>query len=203
LPLLWCQADAALRSRLGATIALILATAVLDAAAPLAFKALVDDFSAAGAASPALPLLFVGDYALVQFLAHTVAELRWVAYGRRERRIQGRLLLLLFDHLHGLSLRFHRSRKTGGLQQVGGNGLLGYRLIFFHGLFVVLPLALELALIGGVGLGFYPPAFLAIVLATTALYVLSFVFGAERQRAPQREANKAYIDAFARARQLV
>ncbi len=200
LPLLWRQADAALRWRLAATVVLILATALLNAAAPLAFKALVDDFSAAGAAAPvALPLLLVGDYALIQFLARAVAELRWVGYGRLEQRIQGRLLLLLFDHLHGLSLRFHLSRKTGGLQQVVGNGLLGYRLILFHGLFVVLPLALELALIGAVLLGFYPSAFLVIVLATTALYVLSFVFGAERQRVPQRAANQAYIDAFARA----
>ena len=200
LPLLWHHADRALRQRLAASGALILATALLNAAAPVLFKSLVDAFAGAGDVAPvAFPLLLVADYALVQWLARTVAELRWIAYGRFEQRVQGELLLRLFDHLHVLSLRFHLGRRTGGLQQIVGNGLLGYRLILFHGLFTVVPLALELALIGGVLLGFYPPSFLVIVLATAALYVLCFVIGVERQRAPQRQANKAYIDAFARA----
>jgi len=199
LPLLWRQADAALRWRLAGSGALILLTAVLNAAAPLVFKVLVDALPVPGGVVPALPAFLVVDYALVQWLARAIGELRWFTYGRLERRIQGQLLLLLFDHLHGLSLRFHLGRRTGGLQQIVGNGCLGYRLILFHGLFTVLPLGVELALIGGVLLGFYPPAFLAIVLATAALYVASFVIGVERQRAPQREANKAYIDAFARA----
>ena len=60
LPLLWRQADPRLRWRLAATVALVLVTALGNAAAPLAFKAIVDDFAAGGAAA-GLPLLLVAD----------------------------------------------------------------------------------------------------------------------------------------------
>jgi ABC-type transport system involved in Fe-S cluster assembly fused permease/ATPase subunit len=200
LPLLWRQAERGLRRRLVAGMLLILATAALGAAAPVLFKRLVDAFSGETAANPlVIPVLLIVAYALAHWLGRTVAELRWFTYGRFEQSIQRQLALLLFDHIHRLSLRFHLGRRTGGLQQTVANGLLGYRLVLFHGLFVVLPLAVELALVGAVLVGFYSPIFLVIVLATAGLYVVSFVIGVERQRAPQREATNAYIDAFARS----
>ncbi len=200
LPLIWDQAEPGLRVRLLTAVLLTLATAGLNALAPVLFKQLVDRFTASVALLPALlPALLLGAYIALQCLAFVVGELRWFLYGKVEQRVQRRLTLLLFDHVHALSLCFHLGRHTGGLQQTIGNGLMGYRLVLFNALFVVVPLIFELALVGFVLGGFYDPLFVTIVAATTALYVVSFVIGVERQRTALRETTSAYTEAFAKA----
>jgi ABC-type transport system involved in Fe-S cluster assembly fused permease/ATPase subunit len=196
LPLIWHQAGTGLRVRLLTAMLLTLATAGLNALAPVLFKALVDRFTASVAL---LPALLLGAYIAVQCLALIVGELRWFLYGKVEQRVQRRLTLLLFDHVHALSLRFHLGRHTGGLQQTIGNGLMGYRLVLFNVLFIVIPLIFELALVGIVLGGFYAPVFVGIVALTTALYVVSFIIGVERQRTALRETTSAYTEAFAKA----
>jgi ATP-binding cassette, subfamily B, heavy metal transporter len=200
LPLIWAQAETGLRLRLLAAVLLTLATASLNAFAPVLFKEVVDRFAAAEKMSAAtLPALLLATYIAVQCLAFVVAELRFFLYGRVEQHVQRRLALALFDHVHALSLRFHLGRHTGGLQQTIGNGLLGYRLILSNAIFIVVPLIFELAAIGFVLAGFYDPLFLAIVALTTALYIVSFVVGVERQRAALRDTNSAYTESFAKA----
>jgi len=140
LPLIWGAAEPGLRLRLLAAVLLTLATAALNAGAPVLFKQVVDRFAFAAPSMATLPALLLSAYIAVQCLAFVVAELRWFLYGKVEQRVQRRLTLLLFDHVHALSLRFHLGRHTGGLQQTIGNGLLGYRLILFNVLFIVVPL---------------------------------------------------------------
>lgn len=125
-----------------------------------------------------------------------VSELRWAVYGRLEQ--QRRFALMTFDHVHGLSLRFHLARRSGRLWQVMSNGLFGYRMVLFNGLLTVLPLVVELVLVGAVLVHFDTPVFVIALALTTLLYVASFVVGVERQRAHQRRANDAYVDDFAR-----
>jgi len=197
--LVWRQMDGALRRRLAVCGALVLAAAGLGSLTPVLFKQAVDLLGGtAGSAAQRLPIALLAAYIAVQAVARVSAELRWAVYGRIEQRVQRFLTLALFDHVHALSLRFHLSRRTGGLQQVVSNGLLGYRLILFHGIFTVLPLILELATMAAVLVGFYSPVFLVLLLATAALYIASFVIGVARQRGYQRDATDAYVDAFAR-----
>ena len=200
LSLIWFELGPPLRLRLFGAILLILATAALNAATPVLFKQIVDGFAGPGLASAAMvPIILIGAYVAGQWLARICAELRWNAYGRLEQRIQRRLAIRLFDHIHELSLRFHVARRTGALQQVVGNGLLGYCLVFHNMMFVVVPLAFELAMVGGVLTDFYQWPFLTVFLLTAMLYIFTSIIGVERQRVPQREANAGYVDAFARA----
>jgi ABC-type transport system involved in Fe-S cluster assembly fused permease/ATPase subunit len=196
VPLIWERAEPGLRVRLLTAMLLTWATAGLNAAAPVLFKQLVDRLTASAAL---LPALLLGAYIALQCLAFIVGELRWFLYGKVEQHVQRQLTLLLFDHVHALSLRFHLGRHTGGLQQTIGNGLMGYRLVLFNALFVVVPLIVELALVGIVLAGFYEPVFVGVVAVTTALYVVSFVIGVERQRTALRETTSAYTEAFAKA----
>jgi ATP-binding cassette, subfamily B, heavy metal transporter len=199
LLLIWRLTDRGLRLRLAAAAALILVTAALNVLAPVIYKRLVDDFAGTvGAPVVVAPTLLIVAYALIQLLARAVVELRWLAYGRVEQSLQRQIALLLFDHVHALSLSFHLRTRSGGLQWVITNGLAGYRLVFFNAVFIVLPLAIELVYIAGVLVFIFPPIFLAIMLGATVLYVLTLIFGVERQRAPQRAGIDASTDAFAR-----
>ena len=133
LSLVWAQTDSGLRMRVVGTVLLALALTTLNSISPIIYKSIVDHF--AGGAAPsdvAFPLLLVAGYVGLIATARICAELRWVTYGGFEQRVQRRLILLLYDHVHELSLRFHLERRTGGLQQIIFNGLLGYRFIVFN-----------------------------------------------------------------------
>src|SRR3984893_9295960 len=200
LSLIWFELGVPLRLRLFGAILLILATAAFNAATPVLFKQIVDGFASPGLGSGAGDaIILIGAYVAGQWLARICAELRWNVSGRLEQRIQRRLAIRLFDHIHERSLRFHVARRTGSLQQVVGNGLLGYCLVFHNMMFVVVPLAFELAMVGGVLTDFYQWPFLTVFLLTAMLYIFTSIIGVERQRVPQREANAGYVDAFARA----
>jgi ABC-type transport system involved in Fe-S cluster assembly fused permease/ATPase subunit len=199
LSLIWRQTDRLLRMRVFGTLLLTLAVASLNATSPLLYKKLVDWFAKGEAArSLGFPLKLVAAYLLIVAISRTCAELRWIVYGGFEQRVQHRLLLLLFDHVHSLSLRYHLERKTGGLQQVLFNALLGYRFILFNSLMVILPLLLYVILVSSVLAISYPIAFVLIMLLMCTLYILSLFLGVERQRLLQRSANSAFEDASAR-----
>jgi ATP-binding cassette subfamily B protein len=176
-----------------------LAMASLNATAPLFYKHLVDWLTAEGGArSSEFPWWLVGSYLVIIVLARTCAELRWLVYGGFEQRVQHRLFLHLFDHVHSLSLRYHLERKTGGLQQVLFNGLMGYRFITYNFLMVILPFLVSVVFIGAVLVTSYPIAFVMVMLPMCALYIVSLLVGVERQRAVQRSANGGFEDAYAR-----
>jgi ATP-binding cassette, subfamily B, heavy metal transporter len=188
------RADRETGRRLGILVLLLLAAAALNAAAPVLYKQLIDHF----VASPAsIPFLLVAAFIGAQAIAKVCAELRWRFYGRIEQGMRRHLALGLFDHVHGLSLRFHLERRTGALQQIVGNGLLGYCLVLQNGLYVVIPLVFELLLCGGVITVLGQPGFLAIFLATTVLYIIATIGGIKQQSVLQRDAAAAQIDAAA------
>jgi len=192
LPLL--RADPETGRRLFILVLLLLAAAALNAAAPVIYKHLIDHFVSSLAS---IPVLLVGAYIGTQAIAKVCGELRWRFYGRIEQSMQRRLALELFDHVHGLSLRFHLERRTGALQQIVGNGLLGYCLVLQNALYVVIPLVFELLLFGGVITAMGKPGFLAIFMITAVLYITATMRGIEKQRILQREAASAQIEAAA------
>jgi ATP-binding cassette subfamily B protein len=197
LSLIWKLTDAPLRLRVFCSMLVTLAMASLNSTAPLYYKRIVDSFTA-GARPLEFPWWLVGSYLAVVVLARTCAELRWLIYGGFEQRVQHRLFLQVFDHVHSLSLRYHLERKTGGLQQILFNGLMGYRFISSNFLMVILPFLVTAVFIGTVLVTSYPVAFIMVMLPMCALYIVSLLVGVERQRVVQRSANAGFEDAYAR-----
>ena len=58
------------------------------------------------------------------------------------------LALETFQHIHALSLRYHITRRTGGLSRIIERGVKGVEFLLRFLLFSVGPLVLELALTG-------------------------------------------------------
>jgi len=192
LSLLWKELGAGLRLSLIRIVILVLGIAVLSTITPVFFKYLIDRL----VVSPsAIPVLLIGAYIGAQSLGKIGGELRWRIYGRIEQRIRRRLALRIFDHVHTLSLRFHLERKTGALQQVVGNGLLGYCLLLQNALYCVIPLIFELALMGAVITALGKPVFVGILMVTAIMYIAVTIRGINRQQEPQREAAVAQVDA--------
>ncbi len=190
--LIWKESGTGLRLSLISIVLLVLAIAALTTITPLFFKYLIDRL----VVSPGeIPVLLIAAYIGALSLAKLGSELRWRVYGRIEQRLRRRLALRIFDHVHALSLRFHLERRTGALQQVVGNGLLGYCLILQNALYVVVPLVFEILLMAGVVTALGKPVFLAILVATAVLYLAVTVKGVDRQQVAQREASAAQVEA--------
>ena len=112
------RADSAILRLLALLLLLLLASAIFNAAVPVLVKRLVDYFAVS---NKSIPIYLAVAYICAQGIARVCSELRWRVYGRTEQRVNRRLALRLFDHVHGLSLRFHLERHTGSLQRTVGN----------------------------------------------------------------------------------
>jgi ATP-binding cassette, subfamily B, heavy metal transporter len=199
LLMVWGQADRQLRLRVLATVVLTIMMALLNSTAPLIFKSIVDRFAAdvqLGLSS--FLTITIGEYIALVAAARLCAEARWAIYGGFEQGVQRRLYLFLFDHVHGLSLRYHLERKTGALQQVIANGLLGYRTIIFNLIMTIAPLMFSFFVICTIFALFYPPIFVLLTTLMCILFISSLLIGVEKQRASQRTGNRAFQEAFAR-----
>ncbi|HET8726945.1 MAG TPA: ABC transporter ATP-binding protein/permease [Alphaproteobacteria bacterium] len=199
LPFVWPRGDVALKLRIGLSLSLLAATALVNALVPILFARAVDRLSGSAEAVVAAPVALLIGYGLTQWLGKAMTELRWIAYGPIEQRVQRRLSLRLLEHLHGLSLRFHLGRRTGALSRNIERGLMAARDVVSHMILFVLPLAAELVVICAVLLGRYQGVYAVITVATLALYSIVLVVGSERLRPLMRQANLENSEANGRA----
>jgi ATP-binding cassette, subfamily B, heavy metal transporter len=187
LRIFWGEAEPALRRRIVGTVALLALTALVNALVPLLFARAIDSL-APGAALLAAPAGLVLAYVVVQWLAKVLSELRWALYGPIEQRTRRRLARHALEHLHGLSLSFHLSRRTGQISRVLDQGLNGARELLFDGVFLILPLLAEVVFVAGIMLTRLDGIFAVILIVTLALYAVALVVGSEWLRAHQRKA---------------
>ena len=73
--------------------------------------------------------------------------------------------------MHALSLRYHISRKTGGLSRIIERGVKGVDFLLRFLLFSIVPLVLELALVAGILFFVFDVWYLVVVAVTIWLYV--------------------------------
>jgi ATP-binding cassette subfamily B protein len=104
-----------------------------------------------------------------------------------------------FRHLHRLSLRFHLERRTGGLSRVIERGTRGIDLILRMGIMQLVPTALELVLVCAILVYYFDWLYVAIVLATVAVYMWFTFAASERRIAIRREMNESDTDANTKA----
>jgi ATP-binding cassette, subfamily B, heavy metal transporter len=187
LTLIWPRDEPGFRLRLGLTIGLLAFAALVNACVPLLFARAVDQFAAAPAALTAPVALLVG-YVGLQWLARIFNELRWALYGPIEQRLRRRTALRALEHLHGLSLGFHLSRRTGAISRIMDEGLSGLRELLFDSVFLILPLMAEMVFVTSILLVRVEPVFAAILATTLVVYGVALVAGSEWLRAHQRRA---------------
>jgi ATP-binding cassette subfamily B protein len=175
MPYLWPQGQGWVKRRvIGAMLVLLLAK-VIAVGTPILYKQAVDALAPDGAtAATVLGLGAVGltlAYGFARLMNVGFQQLRDVIFTRVGQRALRQLALETFTHIHRLSLRYHITRKTGGLSRVIERGVKGVDFLLRFLLFSMGPLMLELAMISVVLFHLFDVWYLAVVVGTIALYV--------------------------------
>ena len=118
---------------------------------PFFYKAAVDSLSGdapsaawtLGAGAVALTLA----YGLARVATAGFQQMRDAVFARVGQRALRKLALQTFSHIHALSLRYHISRRTGGLSRIIERGVKGVDFLLRFLLFSIVPLGLELLLV--------------------------------------------------------
>jgi len=204
-PYLWPEGGADVKRRVVlAMVALVLAKLAV-VSTPFFFKAAVDGLAPEEPADRAEFLLIFGPvaltvfYGLMRLAGVGLTELRDGIFARVGQGALRQIALETFRHIHALSLRYHITRRTGGLSRIIERGVKGVDFLLRFLLFSILPLILELALIGIILTTIFGPAYLAVVAATIALYV-AFTFRVTELRVRiRRRMNERDTDANQKA----
>ncbi|WP_297769807.1 ABC transporter ATP-binding protein/permease [uncultured Roseovarius sp.] len=185
-----------------AVIALVLAK-LISVGTPFFYKAAVD--ALAGEGQSAAWMLGAGAvgltvaYGMARLMTVGFQQLRDVIFARVAQRALRALALETFQHIHAMSMRYHISRKTGGLSRIIERGVKGVEFLLRFLLFSIGPLVLELLLIGVVLAVVFDIWYLVAVVAVIAAYV-GFTFKVTEWRVRLRkEMNDQDTDANQKA----
>ncbi len=208
-PYLWPRNQPEFRIRVVLALLALFMAKLVGVIAPFFFKAAVD--SLAPDPSSASPVFMFGlgavgltiAYAFTRFMIVCFNELRDVTFARVGQRALRTLAFRTFQHLHSLSLRYHITRKTGGLSRVIDRGVKGVDFLLRFMLFSIGPLILELVLVSAILFKFFDVRYLLVIVVTILLYV-AFTFRVTEWRVQIRkrmneqdtEANQKAIDSL-------
>ncbi|MEO1918169.1 MAG: ABC transporter ATP-binding protein/permease, partial [Paracoccaceae bacterium] len=114
-------------------------------------------------------------------------QLRDAIFSKVGQRALRALALETFQHIHALSLRYHITRKTGGLSRIIERGVKGVEFLLRFMLFSIVPLILELAMVGLIFFVLFDVWYLAVIVVTLSLYIW-FTFRVTEWRVQIRKA---------------
>jgi len=203
-PYLWTADPPWIRRRVVIAMAFLLLAKIVSVATPFFYKGAVDALAEEG-----VPMLALGAigltvvYGVARLMTVGFQQLRDATFTRVGQRALRLLALETFQHIHQLSMRYHITRKTGGLSRVIERGVKGVDFLLRFLLFSIGPLVFELFLVGVVLAVVFDIWYLAIVAGTIALYVW-FTFAVTEWRVKLRkvmndqdtDANQKAIDSL-------
>ncbi|WP_428336177.1 ABCB family ABC transporter ATP-binding protein/permease [Paenirhodobacter sp.] len=194
-PYLWPEGQSWVKRRVVIALGLLVIAKLISVATPFLYKAAVDGL--AGEARDESWLMPLGAVALT--IAYGVARLMGTAFGelrdavfvRVGQRALRQLALETFQHIHALSLRYHITRKTGGLSRIIERGVKGVDFLLRFMLFSVGPLIIELTLVTVIFAVMFDWRYALVVVVTIWAYV-TFTFKITEWRvAIRRKMNDA------------
>lgn len=202
-PYLWPEGKGWVKTRVVLALAALVLAKLVSVGTPFLYKAAVDALGA-GQDNPAWALgvgavgLTVA-YGVARLMTVGFQQLRDAVFARVAQGALRQLALETFTHIHQLSLRYHITRKTGGLSRIIERGVKGVEFLLRFLLFSVGPLVLELLLVAIIFYTVFDVWYLAIVVGTIALYV-QFTFKVTEWRVKiRRKMNEQDTDANQKA----
>jgi len=203
IPYLWPDDEAWVKRRIVLSLLALFVAKLIAVTTPFFYKAAVDIMSGDNASDAFL--LAVGAvgltiaYGLTRVLSIGFSELRDVIFAAVGQRALRALALETFQHIHRLSMRYHITRKTGGLSRIIERGVKGVEFLLRFMLFSIGPLVLELLMISIILFVVFDIWYLAVVTVTIAAYVW-FTFAVTEWRVKiRKEMNDQDTDANQKA----
>ena len=205
LPYLWPKSRKDIQFRVVLAMLALILGEILGVLAPYFYGVSVDALAPGAGENQTIFMLTAGAlgmvvaYGVMRILSVGFSQLRDVIFARVGQRALRQLALETFRHMHRLSLRYHITRKTGGLSRVMERGVKGVEFLLRFMLFSIGPLILKLLIVAGIFYLEFGFAYMAIVLVTIVLYIW-FTFSVTEWRVKVRkEMNDKDTDANQKA----
>jgi len=199
-PYLWPKDMPWVKRRVVLAMLALLVSKLIIVATPFFYRDAVD--ALAGEGAPMLALGAIGltvAYGMARLMGVGFQQVRDAVFARVGQRALRMLALETFQHIHKLSMRYHITRKTGGLSRIIERGVKGVDFLLRFLLFSIGPLILELILVGVILAVLFDVWYLAVVAVTIALYVW-FTFAVTEWRVRlRRQMNDSDTDANQKA----
>ncbi len=203
VPYLWPKDQPDMRRRVVISLTVLFLAKLIAVWTPQFYRQAVDALAPDGASGATmLGLGAVGltiAYGIARLMDVGFQQLRDVVFAPVGQRALRRLAAETFEHIHRLSLRYHITRKTGGLSRIIERGVKGVSFLLRFLLFSIGPLLLQLimiAIILSIQLDF---AYMVVVLLTITSYI-AFTFRITEWRVKiRKEMNEQDTDANQKA----
>ena len=190
------------RWRVGAALAFMVAAKLANVGVPVLLKHLVDSLSIQPGDPQALlvvPLGLLVAYGLLRLSTSLFTELRELIFAKATEGTARSLSLQVFNHLHGMSLRFHLERQTGGMTRDIERGTRAVHALVSYSLYSILPTLIEVALVLTLLAVQFDSLFAWITVAALVVYV-AFTFKITEWRTQfRREMNEMDSKAHTKA----
>ncbi len=188
--------------RVGFALLCLVLAKVASVALPIFLKDIVDQLSMPTNAL-VLPVAALLAYGFARISSSLFGELRDALFAKVTQGSIRKIAKTIFEHLFGLSMRFHLLRQTGGLSRDIDRGTKGIGFVLNFTLFNILPTLLELLMVMGILLWRYDVWFAGVTMLTIVAYIL-FTFTVTEKRMVMRRrmnsldsmANTQAIDAL-------
>ena len=174
VPYLWPAGQAWVKWRVLIAVASLILAKLVAVATPMILGAAVDSLSGKDGGYSVFVLGAGGltiAYGVSRVLDSGFQQLRDVVFAKVGQRALRRVGLETFQHIHNMSLRYHLSRKTGGLSRVMERGVKGVAFLLRFLLFSIGPLLLQLVLISGALAAFFDLRYLLVIVVAIIAYV--------------------------------
>ncbi|WP_216601731.1 MULTISPECIES: ABC transporter ATP-binding protein/permease [unclassified Ruegeria] len=203
-PYLWPDDEPWVKRRVVIAMGMLVLAKLIAVYTPILYKGAVD--ALAGEGVPPLALGAVGltvAYGVARMMTVGFQQLRDAAFAPVGQRALRALALETFQHIHNLSMRYHVTRRTGGLSRIIERGVKGVEFLLRFLLFSIGPLILELMLVAIILMWLFDVWYLVVVAVTIGLYIW-FTFAVTEWRVKLRremndqdtEANQRAIDSL-------
>ena len=176
-PYLRPKDDAQARRRVAFAMAALLVAKLATVATPAFFRAGVDALAPSPEVANAGWIVALGvigatlSYGVLRFAGVAFAQLRDGVFAPVGQNALRHIALETFRHIHALSLRYHLTRRTGGLSRIIERGVKGTDFLLRFLLFSIVPLILELVLVGIVLWLAFDIWYLVVTAITIGLYI--------------------------------
>ena len=144
-PYLW-----AYKWRVSLALSFMVGAKVANVGVPLLLKTLVDNLTPRPDAATAMlvvPLGLLVAYAALRLSTSLLTELRDLVFAKATEGAARSISLQVFRHLHGMSLRFHLERQTGGMTRDIERGTRAVHSLVSYSLYSIVPTLIELVLV--------------------------------------------------------
>ncbi|WP_454694116.1 ABCB family ABC transporter ATP-binding protein/permease [Achromobacter aegrifaciens] len=146
-PYLWPPGETGLKTRVVAALLCLFAAKAATVYVPLLYKQAIDELGKGAPGAVTVPLGLILAYGTARVLSLLFSELRDAIFARVGQHAIRAVGLQVFRHLHALSLRFHLTRQTGGLNRAIERGTKGIQTLLSFLLFSILPTFFEIGLV--------------------------------------------------------